>query len=61
MNQHIQNKIQDLKKAAKISPTSATPVSRNFCDEDSLGKVIRTKNDAEHFMSELNAIYKRSK
>lgn len=61
MNQHIQNKIQDLKKAAKVSHTSATPISRVVCNEDSLSKVIRTKSDAEHFMSELNAIYKRSK
>jgi hypothetical protein len=61
MNQHIQNKIQDLKKAAKVSHTSAIPASRTVFNEDSLGKVIRTKNDADHFMSELNAIHKRSK
>ncbi|RBQ11546.1 hypothetical protein DRW42_03535 [Pedobacter miscanthi] len=61
MNQHIQNKIQDLKKAAAVSNSPSTSASRSTRNQDSLGQVIRTKNDAEQFMSEINAISKRSK
>ncbi|CAH0280863.1 hypothetical protein SRABI27_03770 [Pedobacter sp. Bi27] len=61
MNQHIQNKIHDLKKAAAVSHSPSSSASRSTGNQDSLGQVIRTKNDADRFMSEINVISKRSK
>jgi len=60
MNQHTQNKIEQLKKMATDQGYQTTK-KNVVVNNDSLGQVIRTKADAENFMSELEAIIKRVK
>lgn len=62
MNQKIQKKIDQYKKFAKgrvADSTSAPEVRPQRID--GLGKVIRSKKEADSFMAELNSIVKRAK
>ncbi|MCX2477668.1 hypothetical protein OQY15_01120 [Pedobacter sp. MC2016-15] len=62
MNQRLQQKIEQYKQVA----SSKAVVVRSVADmhsrrSDSLGSVIRSKKDADVFMSELESIIKRNK
>ncbi|MFC0513656.1 hypothetical protein ACFFGT_05570 [Mucilaginibacter angelicae] len=61
MNQHTQNKIEQLKKLATDQGYQTTKKKNIVVNNDSLGQVIRTKADAENFMAELEAAVKRIK
>jgi hypothetical protein len=60
MEKRIQEKIDKYKKAAKSQrPLTAEHVGHTA--GDSLSKVIRTKKDADNFMSELDRLTKNTK
>jgi hypothetical protein len=59
MDQRIQNKIEQLKKMAAYQGYQATKKTI-IVNNDSLGAVIKTKADAETFISELEAAVKRA-
>lgn len=60
MNKRIEQKIEAYKKSAasgqKLAPQKAVKDAG-----DGLGKVIRSKKDADQFMAELNGIVSRAK
>ncbi|NLR80093.1 hypothetical protein [Chitinophaga eiseniae] len=62
MNQNIQQKIDQYKKAAQTSlGSNPKPVRSKSVRVDSLAQVIRSQKDAENFMAELNSIVKRAR
>jgi hypothetical protein len=61
MNPTIQHKIEQYKKMASSSTSSAISNRSTSNRQDSLGEVIRTKKEADQFMAELESISKRSK
>ena len=61
MNEVIQNKIDKYKKLAQNQDKKIGAVASGNTRADGLSQVIRSKKDAENFMTELNGIVKRSK
>ncbi|SEA75877.1 hypothetical protein [Pedobacter hartonius] len=63
MNKFIQEKLEEYMRIAKAStprPITTTELPAMFRN-DSLSSVIRSKEDAERFMAELDMISKLSK
>jgi hypothetical protein len=60
MNQRIQEKIAQYKKAAKGHGNPSVANKRGAAHPDGLAKVIRSKKDADNFMAELNSVVKRA-
>lgn len=61
MNQLIKNKIEDIIKSAQSYSNSTSPIIQASRPADGLSEVIRTKEDAEKFMAELDALYEHAK
>jgi hypothetical protein len=61
MDKMIQNKIDQYKKLAQNQAKKNDTVQPGNTRADGLSQVIRSKKDAESFMTELNSIIKRAK
>lgn len=61
MDQKLKNKIEDIIMSAKVTGISEPPITKAPRKANALSTVIRTKEDAERFMLELDALYEYSK
>lgn len=62
MNQNIQQKIDQYKKAARTNQGGELKaVQSKSVRVDGLAQVIRSQKDAENFMAELRSIVKRAR
>ena len=62
MNKEIQQKMERYKKMANSHPGHTAPTNNTKSTRtDSLSKVIRSKEEADIFMAELESAFKRSK
>lgn len=61
MNQRVQHKIEEYRRMAGSQKGHVAPSRSVNTRQDSLAMVIRSKKDADEFMTELDNIVKRSR